>query len=62
MLQGRVDAVEPLLPAVARGLHPLTYRSLADAQSFGYALLGPSFLFEFEGSKTPSLAPVGGLF
>jgi hypothetical protein len=47
---------------MANALHPLANRSLANAQGFGYALLGPSFLLEFEGSKMPSLAPVGGLF
>src|SRR4051812_3282559 len=40
----------------------LAYRSLAHAQGVGYPLLGPAFSFEFEGSKAPSLAPVGGFF
>src|SRR5215217_8238883 len=46
--------------AIASPLHPLAYRPLADAKGLGYALLGPPLLFEFEGSQTPSLAPVGG--
>src|SRR5215207_1638008 len=46
--------------ALASPLHPLTYRSLANAQGLGYLLLGPPLLLELEGPKTPSLAPVGG--
>ena len=47
-------------PAVASPLHPLAHRSLAYAQGFGYPLLGPSLLLEFEGPQTPSFTPVGG--
>jgi len=62
MLQEQVGALRLLLlrhreRASSTGLAPL-----ANAQGFGYALLGPSLLLEFEGPKAPSLAPVGGLF
>src|SRR4029453_18139481 len=57
---GLLSLYSPLVRASP--LHPLAYRSLADAQGLGYALLGPSLLLEFEGSQTPSFAPVGGLF
>jgi hypothetical protein len=62
VLPERVGALKLLLlrhreRASSTGLPPL-----ADAKGFGYALLGPSLLFEFEGPKAPSLAPVGSLF
>jgi hypothetical protein len=42
VLQERVGASKPLPPAVAGSLHPLAYRSVADTQGLGYALLRPS--------------------
>jgi hypothetical protein len=62
VLQGQVGALELENPSLASPLHPLARCPLAHAQDVGDLLLGPPFLFEFEGSKTPSLAPVGSFF
>src|SRR3954449_10432868 len=60
---GSNPAPQVLHTALASPLYPLTYGSFGDAQSVGYLLLVPSFLFfEFPGSEPAAFAPITSLF